>query len=189
MRPTPSGSACANPRTYRTSRDPRRRGSLPQIAPNIFAFCRTRTIFSIAEVRARPRGRFDAREYADANACHRVTKSQKFQKSAAETACWTNKACDSVTLDAPFHDVLSRAQRRRVRSSLPLVGSVCAGDKVDRCSGTWWTHLFIMNRRVVFVVWPVDPVDNAQRCPQVHRSRFRLSAGRGWQSDASNNAR
>src|SRR5262245_32237169 len=39
--------------------------------------------------------------------------------------------------------------------ALPPCEIVCAGDKVDGCSGTWWTLLFITHRRVDFVMWPV----------------------------------
>ena len=55
---------------------------------------------------------------------------------------------------------------------------VWAGDKVDTCSETWWTHFSITRGRFAVVVGPVDPVGNAERCPQVHRPRSHLPAGR-----------
>ena len=49
--------------------------------------------------------------------------------------------------------------------------TVCAGHKMDGCSETWWTHFSITKRRFAVAVAPVDPVGDAQRCPQVHRLR------------------
>src|SRR5262249_47602777 len=73
-----------------------------------------------------------------------------------------------------------RSMRDPSPRPLPHNNPVCAGDKVDTCSETWWTHFSITKRRVAVVVAPVDPVGNAQGCPQVHRPRFHTRANRPW---------
>ena len=85
--------------------------------------------------------------------------------------------CFAPSLPAPsllpsnfLGGVLARSGSRPVGGGLaaPLPRPVCAGDKMDGCSRTWWTH-FLLRSRAVVLCWSCGPCGNRHVARDPHQ--------------------